>query len=737
MAALRSHSQVRKVHPPTQIESFTFVAAEISVNLPSRAAGGVSATGVRAAEELVFRFPATYPMEGPVLFLRQDFPTALPHINPHKAGSMVPPCVYQGSLNDLLHAAGFEAVVDQAVSWLERAASGQLMALQQGWEPTRRGDSKILFNFDADAMVAALPRDGAPALIPSRYVQIGDDILLTLAQGKTEPTLFSQGERTTRRGKPLLHGGTPVLVAMAPWEGDHARIFDTYQPDTVYDLDTLSQRAHELGIDAKALREQLDSICSRSNLVATSVEQWPWPGDFVVGIVLAVRRPVHLIGSSREIEFIPYLMRLPRTAAKPDIAQAQLVPAYHVHRLSPKLLARTSGYEQADLAQRVAILGCGSLGSKIALHLGRAGFGQLTLVDNESLMPHNLARHAAVDTDPPDKALNLGVVIANLGHAQVKAESTDIIPLLEDEAKLLQVADSSTRLIVDTTASAQIAAAATHSGPLATVSGRFARSMMYNRGAVAAVLLEGPSRHPRCDDLLAQLFRWCRLEPALRAAIKGDASDLAEVFVGDNCRSITMPMADSAISRGAATVSVQIERWLLGGLPAHGVLAVGLEGADGIGMSWHPLPVDPATELFARGDGGWNVRVGANVVEAVTRDAARYNPLETGGALLGHIDYFGRTIVIAEVIDAPLDSIRERNRFVLGTQGLQQLLHQASDDTLGYLHYIGTWHSHPMGGGHSTMDRDTLGAIADFAPGLPIVSLVWKPDGFICEVARH
>lgn len=198
-----------------------------------------------------------------------------------------------------------------------------------------------------------------------------------------------------------------------------------------------------------------------------------------------------------------------------------------------------------------------------------------------------------------------------------------------------------------------------------------------------------------------------------------------------------MPMSDSTISRSAATVAMQIERWLLGGVPAHAVLAVGLEGRDGIGMSWRSYAVDPVAELLAEGDGGWSVRVGANVVEGIVREAAQYGRLETGGALLGHIDHFGRTIVIAEVIDAPLDSIREPSRFVLGTQGLQQQLLRASNDTLGYLHYIGTWHTHPMGGSHSQMDRDTLGAIADFAPGLPIVSLVWKPDGLICEVARH
>ena len=54
---------------------------------------------------------------------------------------------------------------------------------------------------------------------------------------------------------------------------------------------------------------------------------------------------------------------------------------------------------------------CGSLGSKIAMHLGRAGFGAMTFVDNESMSPHNAARHALIEQVsvllPPRKATNI------------------------------------------------------------------------------------------------------------------------------------------------------------------------------------------------------------------------------------------------------------------------------------------------------------------------------------------
>ncbi|MDQ5914466.1 MAG: Thiamine biosynthesis protein ThiF, partial [Pseudomonadota bacterium] len=44
-------------------------------------------------------------------------------------------------------------------------------------------------------------------------------------------------------------------------------------------------------------------------MVAPGAGNWPWPGDFCLGVVLAAHRPVHLIASHRSVEFVPYLVR--------------------------------------------------------------------------------------------------------------------------------------------------------------------------------------------------------------------------------------------------------------------------------------------------------------------------------------------------------------------------------------------------------------------------------------------
>lgn len=104
--------------------------------------------------------------------------------------------------------------------------------------------------------------------------------------------------------------------------------------------------------------------------------------------------------------------------------------------------------------------------------------------------------------------------------------------------------------------------------------------------------------------------------------------------------------------------------------------------------------------------------------------------------ILGHIDAFNKIIVIADLIDAPPDSIREPARFVLGTQGLTSACCAAHRDSIGYLGYVGTWHSHPMGGPHSKLDFQTLDSLVGLAVGKERVSLVWTPGGLTCAVNR-
>jgi len=732
---LAGHQAVRSRIEVHEREGRTVAVFDVEVSLPNRVENDLSSTGVRRLEPVFLVFPADFPLKAPTVRLRPDFPSNFAHINPHSPGDHVPPCIFEGDVSELMHRFGIEKILDQLLLWLKKAAEGQLLDLEQGWEPTRRGNPNASIEFDADALAQSLPKDGSILGLPAMLFQVSGTRHLTLGRVDEEAGTFSlRRVRDTQ----AWTGTMPVFIACAPWIEGKPQVFGTYAADTVVDLPSLLERAKFLGIEPTSLGKCLGSVTFSSTYLTPSSSAWPWPGDFCMAVVLAAHRPVHLIGTHRQVEFVPYLVRVPQRPAAPVIGDAVVEPVWQIHRVSPRLLAVTSGFAAADIQQQVTVVGCGSVGSKLALHLARAGFGAQTLVDNELLSPHNMARHALLDPAGWNKAEKTREALAALGHDKARAVARDVVTALttQDANVVDQVVPPATTLFIDTTASFRVAAAMAQSSHLSSEGLRVARAFLIGAGRAAVLLLEAPQRAVRIDDLYAHMGALCRTNSTLRAAIGGEGATATEVFVGDSCRSLTLSMPDSVVSRGASLIASQVQHWLVDGFPAQAHLLVGTAAGDGIGMEWHSNQVPDTDVLQVTGNGGWSVRVAGTVASTLRADSEQWSPRETGGALLGHVDALSRTIYIADLVPAPEDSERSPERFVLGTQGLGPALRRAHADSVGYLQYLGTWHSHPMGGPHSPTDFETLRRLASFAPGLPVVSLVWTAAGMLCEVGR-
>jgi hypothetical protein len=654
---------------------------------------------------------------------------------------LVSPCLFEGSLDELLHRFGLDAIIDQLIDWLHKAAAGTLLDLEQGWEPTRRDSCPSTVVFSAEKVAATAPADGAVLMVPAGYVAIEGGLFAIVNAELTAHVdpVFYQEAYDDKLGK-WGRGHTAAFIARAPMAGDRPHVIGHYQPETVVDLTTLLDRAAELGINRDALAQGLDSYYGRS-ILDLQQDSRGWTHGLYAIVILVVQRPVPLVGSpGRSVEVLPYVVRYELNKQSLLERNATVHPAFHAHALSPELLARTSGISSAATSQPLVMLGCGSLGSKIAMQLGRAGFGAMTFVDNESMSPHNAARHALIEQAsvliPPRKAALMKTAFEALSHTQSRAFDNDAVALLVNPAQFTATVPQDAALIVDATASLQVLAAETQSAALNQSLARLARITMYGQGRCAVLLLEGNGRVSRVDDLTAFLFERCRFVPELRVAIAGETSEPTRIFVGDNCRSLTTPMSDATVSRSASLAGLQLERWLIDGLPNDAVICAGITDVEGLGMAWTRVGLGPTIVLDVPDDSGWNIRVLHPVAQAIHADAIQWGSQETGGALVGRISYESRTITIAGIVEAPSDSVREAARFVLGTNGLIHDLRAANETSLGYLAFIGTWHSHPKGGAHSGIDRKTLRGIAKDAVGLPAVSLVWTPTGLTCAVDR-
>lgn len=745
IALLKRHPALVDVgEPRDQGEAGLEVPVVVQVPLPSRQRqAGISTTGVRALEPAWLLFH-DWPASAPRVRLREDFPLDLPHINPHRIGERVRPCLFDGDPSELLHRFGLSRIADQLAEWLAKAASGQLIDLSQGWEPTRRDDCPGNLVFEAEAAQANTPEDGTLLLAEGLYFSNGGSHLAILNGFEKAPVNFTQV--TTSPKSSIVKGIAQVICARGVDESRKPKTVDRYEPETVHDLDTLLARAGRLGIDAKALDGALTSYFSQSLMLA-SAEADPrrWVQGVLAFVVLLVQRPAPVIwANGRTVEMLPYIVRM---LVKPDLSAADpreviVEPLWHVEQVSPGLLARTSGFSPDLPRKKVVFVGCGSLGSKVGMHLGRAGFGNAAgFIDNEQMAPHNVARHALmpnrIPASYPQKAEMMCAAFQHLGYGDAVAYVMDAGTLFEDMDTFEKVVGDGPALIVDSTASFKVDAAIAHGGSLTDQpQARLVQTSMYAKGRAAVLYLEGPRRSCTAQDLKAALFERCRHDVDLRAAIGGDSTDPVRIFVGDNCRSVTMPMSDSVVSRGAALISHQLEKWLAEGLPDAATLCFGKANRGGISMDWNSLQLGETSVVQAPEDGGWTLRILASVAERIERESKAAGRFETGGILIGHVPPQSRSIIIAGVVDAPADSVCTPQRFILGVQGRRGELIRAHEESLGHLHFVGTWHSHPMGGVHSSVDRASLKFIAELNDGAPVVSLVWTSAGLIGAVGR-
>jgi hypothetical protein len=740
---LRRHRGISRVGAPEIIEGGDggwLVEIDIPVELPSRArAAGISAAGVKAIETCTLAFNR-WPLRAPRPYLRPDFPRDLPHINPHRAGSPVPPCVFEGSLDELLHRIGLDAVIDQIIDWLGKAASGTLIDPSQGWEPTRRDSCPSTVEFSAERLIAATPSDGAVLTTTASYVTVGDGMYCRVQPELTpQPHVPFTQELRGKPERPFGSGLFPAFIARAAAIDDQFPVIGKYQPDTVVDLATLLDLAGALGIDRTALETALSDYY-RASVFGLTQNYKDWKKGLLALVVLVVKRPARLVGSDgRDVEVLPYVIRYDIDPASAFKFTNSVQAAFHSHAVSPELLARTSGLPPEVTQAKTVLIGCGSLGSKIGMHLARAGIGQQAFVDNEVMSPHNFARHALLEDERtlvPYKAEQMRVALGRLSHLDAKAYDLDAVDLFQNDKKFVEVVPADAALIIETTASLQVLIAASVSAALTASPVRLARAALFGQGRCAVLILEAEGRKARVDDITAFLFDLCRWFPDLHTGVAGTSSDPRRIFVGDNCRSLTTPIADALISRSASMVAMQTQQWISEGKPSNGQLCVGVCDPSNIGSSWNVFEAGETTVLDIPDDGGWQIRVLAHVAHAIDEDAHRWGHLETGGALVGRLSYEARTITIAGMVAAPPDSVRSESAFILGTQGLAQTLTEAHAASVGHLMFIGTWHSHPMGGNHSGIDKDTLRKIATDGRGLPAVSLVWTPQGIICAVDR-
>lgn len=399
-------------------------------------------------------------------------------------------------------------------------------------------------------------------------------------------------------------------------------------------------------------------------------------GDIAVALGIAETPPD---GLSK----VGYVTRI--GGATPDEAalaaiEAQVAEVYL--EFEPDIAARLAGRSAPD-SRKAVLVGGGAIGSHLADCLAREGRFCWTVIDEDRMLPHNLARHVARgDAVGRPKARLLAEHINETltGPPRAQAIVANLIAPGKEAEAVKRALDESD-LIIDATASIL---AARHLSDHAAAAPR--ASVFFNPAGDAVVLLVEPrDRAMTLRDLEAQYLRLVLRTERLAGHLGKEADTVA--YTGA-CRAITsrIPqshavilsgLAASGLARTADSAVATISIWTL---QSNGTVVV-----DTV----EPQPV----AWF--GAGGWQIAIDMGLAQRIQALRGERLPSETGGILFGLVDIPAKRIHLVDAASAPPDSEEDRGSFVRGVQGVDELMDRARRTTAGQVRYVGEWHSHP------------------------------------------
>ncbi|WP_419900297.1 ThiF family adenylyltransferase [Roseomonas sp. USHLN139] len=383
----------------------------------------------------------------------------------------------------------------------------------------------------------------------------------------------------------------------------------------------------------------------------------------------------------------PYGRSFPPAA--PEGLEAVAIDSLPVHAEFDRELAREcAGLEGAD-SRQVVLVGAGAVGSHLALALAREGRFRWTVVDDDYLLPHNLARHTLGRYELGDrKATALAAEVAELlgeGDAAHGLACNVLFP--GDMAPELDTALTEAELVIDASASVAVARRLSD----AAGGARRASVFLNPAGTASVVLSEDTARATRLDALEGQYYRHLLREPRLRSHLVPPGGGLR--YTGA-CRHVSSRIPETNVAALTALAS----RGLTDSLDADAG-GIGIWTLDADGGVFVSKVAPRASKCVAVAD--WTVVHDEGLLEHLKAAREAALPAETGGALVGIVDVARKSIIVVDALAPPPDSVGSPTQFERGVDGLLGRLADIQSVTRDQVRYVGEWHSHPRR--HSAM----------------------------------
>lgn len=333
--------------------------------------------------------------------------------------------------------------------------------------------------------------------------------------------------------------------------------------------------------------------------------------------------------------------------------------------------------------RKVVLIGAGAIGSQVAVDLAREGKFSWSVVDQDYLLPHNLARHALFPEEvAAPKAPALARQLAALLDEPCPSIECNVLNPADGLKQPLTTALESAEIVIDASASVAVSR---HLSDLTDTTARRVCIFFNPAGTDAVLLVEDRDRSITLRDLEAQYHRLIQTDPALKGHLAGAGQGLR---YSGSCRTLT--------NRIPATLAA-----LLSAAVARGIVQ-SVTGEEASIRVWRSNQESEIRTTVVTGRavesatiGGWKVTYDDGLLERLIALRDERLPSETGGVLLGIADMSRKSIHIAHALPQPEDSQGSVTQFERGVVDLGAIIDDAVQQSMHQLRYVGEWHSHP------------------------------------------